>query len=432
LLRLAWGAIMLRGRKVREGGWYVKKPYAHFDQPLTFDIARARVSDPAYVASRSYWPFIGFTDKKRRFRKKDGKPLVDEKKRPLRYCSHHDGYIHSFYAFNLSNKYESFIRSRGISDVVLAYRKGLGTNVKMAKAAFREIERRGSCCVIALDIESFFDSIDHAVLKRNLCEVLSVERLSPDWFSVLKSMTRYSWVELEKLASRLKFDPEMAPRPLCTASEYRTLVRVPGSSLIEVNRKPYGIPQGSPISAVLSNIYMVQFDLTCHAYFTESGIYYRRYSDDIIIICDASQLADVNKFIDAEIAKLGPSMKISTDKTVISEFKEIASGGFVCDMPVTYLGFTFDGRRTALRARTLSRYYRRMTYATRAALRSAKRASSKQVYLRRLYRDLTHLGQQNFYSYVRKASHTMDDFTPVRQLRRHFRILHRKLKSRGR
>jgi len=156
---------MLRGRKVREGGWYIKKPFAHFDQPLTFEIALKRVSDPVHVASRSYWPLIGFTDRKRRFRKEDDVGIVDVKERPLRYCSHHDGYVHSYYALNLTREYEKFLRDHKITDVVLAYRKGRGTNIDMAKAAFLEIEHRSESSVIALDIKSFFDSIDHLVLK---------------------------------------------------------------------------------------------------------------------------------------------------------------------------------------------------------------------------------------------------------------------------
>src|ERR1700694_1036304 len=78
----------------------------------------------------------------------------------------------------------------------------------MAKAAFDEIDRRNSCCVIALDINSFFDSIDHKVLKQNLCEILGEDRLPLDWFKVYKSMTQFSWVELSDLAERLDFDEE--------------------------------------------------------------------------------------------------------------------------------------------------------------------------------------------------------------------------------
>jgi hypothetical protein len=302
----------------------------------------------------------------------------------------------------------------------------------MAKAAFFEIAFRGECCVLALDIESFFDSIDHQVLKRNLCEVFSVKRLSEDWFAVFRSMTRYSWVDLDRLAQRLKFDPNVCPRPICSPQEYREVVRAPGKSLVETNREVFGIPQGSPLSAVLSNIYMMHFDLRCKMSFDKAGIYYRRYSDDIIIVCERHQRSYVMEVIQKEIVGLGSSMKVNAEKTEISEFTKGVHGDFVSDKPVTYLGFTYDGRRVLIRSRTLSRYYRRMTYAARSALRSAERASSQKVFLRSIYRDLTHLGKKGFYSYARRASGILDDIAPLRQLRRHFKVLQRKLKNKGR
>jgi RNA-directed DNA polymerase len=191
---------MLRGRSLRVGGWYVKKPFAHFDLPLNYDAALSKVSDTQFVIERSFWPLIGFVDSKRKFKKEAEIPIIRTKDRPLRYCSHIDGYIHSFYALRIVPKYEDFLSKNGLNDIVIGYRKGQGTNVNMAKAAFDEIDRRNSCCVIALDINSFFDSIDHKVLKQNLCDILGEDRLPPDWFKVYKTMTQYSWVELSDLA----------------------------------------------------------------------------------------------------------------------------------------------------------------------------------------------------------------------------------------
>jgi RNA-directed DNA polymerase len=78
-------------RKVRQDGWYIKKAFPHFDLPLSFDDAKKKVTDPAYVAGKAFWPFIGFVDRKRRFNKKNEEVIVKTKERPLRYCSHHDG-----------------------------------------------------------------------------------------------------------------------------------------------------------------------------------------------------------------------------------------------------------------------------------------------------------------------------------------------------
>jgi RNA-directed DNA polymerase len=233
----------------------------------------------------------------------------------------------------------------------------------------------------------------------------------------------------------LDFDEESAPRPICTPEIYRRVIRGDDGkhlSLINRNMNKFGIPQGSPLSAILSNVYMARFDVACARQFSSMEIFYRRYSDDIIIICSREAAKNALDFIKSEIAKLGPSMKINDDKTEISEFERLASGVFECDKPVTYLGLTYDGKRTLLRGRTISRYYRRMTYAARQTLRSAKKSSSGKLFLRGIYRDLTHLGRRNFYTYAKRASLILGDDSAVRQLRRHFKILQRKLRSEGR
>jgi RNA-directed DNA polymerase len=414
---------MLRHRKLRIDGWYIKKLFAHFDLPLVYDAAISKVSDQQFVIERSFWPLIGFVDSKRKFKKEAGKAVVSTKDRPLRYCSHVDGYIHSFYAHQIIPRYEEFLTANNLSDFIIGYRKGHGTNVDMAKAAFDEINSRNSCCVVALDINWFFDNIDHKVLKQNLCEILGKDRLPLDWFKVYKSMTQFSWVEISDLETRLGLDKNNVPRPICSAEIYRKLVHGDDGkhgSLINRNKKSFGIPQGSPLSAIFSNIYMARFDLACAKQFTAMGVFYRRYSDDIIIICSREAAKDALDFIKVEIAKLGPSLKINDSKTEISEFERLASGVFECDKPITYLGLTYDGNRVFLRGRTVSRYYRRMTYAARQTARSAKKSSSGKLFLRSIYRDLTHLGRQNFYTYAKRASAVLGDESSVRQLRRHF------------
>ncbi|MEZ5765931.1 MAG: antiviral reverse transcriptase Drt2 [Xanthobacteraceae bacterium] len=422
-------------RVVRIGGWYVKKNFPHFDLTLGFDQALALASNPARVSEHAFWPFIGYVDQKRKFSKlKNRAPEVSNKERPLRYCSHHDGYIHAYYAKSLSERYEVFVRSYGLENAVIGYRKGLGTNVDLAKSAFDEIKLRETSCVIALDITDFFGSIDHHVLKQNLCELLEQSQLPVDWYKIYRSMTKFSWVELSELADRLGFDQDKVPRPICSADSFRQKVRGGdglNSSLVRTNAKDHGIPQGSPLSAVFSNVYMMHFDIACSREFHSRGDFYRRYSDDIIIICDVDRAGEAIDFVERQIADLGSSLKLNNAKTEVSVFERIGPDVFVCDRPVTYLGLTYDGKRTLLRARTLSRYYRRMTYAARQAIRSAKKSESKKLFLRSTYRDLTHLGGRNFYSYAKRASKTLKDVSAAKQLRRHFPILHRKLKTGG-
>ena len=49
-----------------------------------------------------------------------------------------------------------------------------------------------------------------------------------------------------------------------------------------------GIPQGTPISATLANLYMIDFDELIYNITSsvDRPAFYQRYSDDIILICE--------------------------------------------------------------------------------------------------------------------------------------------------
>src|SRR5690606_34052824 len=65
-----------------------------------------------------------------------------------------------------------------------------------------------------------------------------------------------------------------------------------------------GIPQGLPISALLANIYMLNFDETViNEIVLKHDVFYRRYSDDIIMICNESQIKLIEDFIKNEMIK---------------------------------------------------------------------------------------------------------------------------------
>lgn len=298
-----------------EHTWYTPKRRAHFDSPLGMDAAVALATDPESVAPHAFWPFIGYTEKHRRFRKKKNIATISVKQRPIRYCAHADGHIYRYYNFELSKYYEKFISGRTLSDVVIGYRKGLGSNINLAKHAFDEIRKRRKAIVICLDIVSFFDRIDHAVLKNNIEKILGVDRLPNDWHKIFRSLTRYSWVEVADVEERLRIDLRKHPRRICDPDIFRNIIRRRGDSLVQTNNGGCGIPQGSPLSATLSNVYMLEFDKALSDYCKKYGIYYKRYADDIFLICAPYRKERLLRKVRALLSMLGPTIKFSDDKT---------------------------------------------------------------------------------------------------------------------
>lgn len=407
--------------------WFRKRAYAHFDLPLSEAEAAKYVASPANIVRHSFFPFLAYDLKFRRYKSSNGAAIVSQKRRPIRVAAHHDGYVFAYYAHLLANAYEKFLKSTPISVHALAYRKGLGSNVDFANEAFTEIADRKNCIAIALDLEKFFDSIDHKVLKQQWCRVIDAPSLPDDQYAVFKAMTRYAYVDREECYEVLGIhDARSAPRPLCDAKQFRSLVR--GKKLIHVNTKPYGIPQGSPISAVLSNIYMIPFDVKMAELEKSVPGYYRRYCDDILWVTSAEHEVTIRNEIDVALSAQGPDLKINHAKTTVSTFVENKLAG---GPALQYLGFTFDGRDRRIRSQTLSRFWRKVVFGIRAAKRRAKRSASKgadgKLFKRKIYRRFTHLGRRNFLSYARRAWSKPYSDGIRRQLRRHWERVHEEI-----
>ncbi|WP_343344061.1 antiviral reverse transcriptase Drt2 [Sphingomicrobium sp. XHP0239] len=423
------------------GGWFRQRHYPHFDYPIGYETAKQFACVPSNVARHSFLPLIGYTDSRRTFKTDNSNKAIVRRKRPrkvgvkareIKYAAHRDAAIYAFYAYKLQLQYEDWLGRNDLQRAVLGYRSGLGSNVDMAADAFAEISARGQCTVMCFDISDFFPSISHFELKCALREVLQTEELTLDWFNVFKSIVRHNWVDLKQISIPLGFKPTDPPSPLVDDIG-PALETLRGAKLIHSNSmKRNGIPQGLPISAVFANVAMAEFDKKIQAWVAANDASYRRYSDDIMIICNPDAEADAEHVV-TRAAGSHSGLVINPDKTEVSRFTH-HQGDLAVDKPVTYLGFTFDGQRVLLRARTLSRYYRRMTYAVRGTIRGAARKGqpAHKAYRRKLYRDISHLGKQNFYSYASRADKKFVNSGVKRQLRNHFKILLRKLANRGR
>lgn len=384
------------------------KHYPHFDAPIALKEIRRLVTDPVRVASNSFYPFLRYEQSWQPYRS-TGSIKPDQKIRAIRYGARRDAYIFAFYRRKLSCLYEARLLELGISDCPIAYRRipkagrrGGKCNIDFAKDAFDEIDRLGNCVAVALDIESYFERLDHDRIKSMWCSLLGVERLPPDHYAVFKSITKYRFVDKQKVYSRLgyyglklrngRLRPgflvpfrEM-PKKICSNSDFRAKICGDNPeyqpSLIQKNTLPHGIPQGSPISDLIANFYLIEFDREMDQYARIRGGRYMRYSDDIIIILPGGnkEAEESIDFATLEIKKQGVNLQIKDTKTCVGQFNRTEGGllfqhlrqraGEPIKNGFEYLGFRYDGRRVYVRDGTISRFYRKVS---RAAKRHGRR-----------------------------------------------------------
>jgi len=238
--------------------WYRPRRYLHFDPPVSSNSASKIAVNPNKVASHSFYPLISYhvTSKKLRRDKSTGKLVPKVKNRPISYAAHMDSHIYSYYAWKLSELYEKVLKEKQISECVLAFRSLEKSNIDFAFNAFNEIRSRKNCSAVALDVSGFFDNLDHELLKSSWASLIDKDTLPADHFSVYKSLTRYSTVDKEKLYSALNISPNNPKNGryrVCEPQIFRDEIRSKG--LVEKHILNKGIPQGTPISALLSNIY---------------------------------------------------------------------------------------------------------------------------------------------------------------------------------
>ncbi len=424
--------------------WYKKRGYPHFDFPLDLRSAKRVVREfRKNPRLHNFLPLIYYEIIEPKRDPETKKVKREGKVRPIAYPSHSDAAIYSSYCFILNTKYQKWLRGSGLSDSILAYRTDLRgrSNLHFAVSVFREISCQGECAAIAFDIKGFFDHLLHARLYELWCKLLTQNKLPADHFRVFKAITRATRLNRDKLYVALNISGTRA-------REMRQISHAAGESLpiyqlraLLKNKNLYekqstlGIAQGTPISAMLSNLYMMDTDLTIKSFLQEHCATYRRYSDDILIICKEHQIFEITKFVKQQLASVG--LELAPKKTQERVFR-IQDNGLVAlgreveegvevwkEKPLDYLGLLFDGRRALLRQKSLNKYYRRMKSAVRSAARAARRArlagGDGNIRRRSLYLKYTHFGNKNFVRYAIKASNVAGPLghTCRRQVRRH-------------
>lgn len=366
-----------------------QRNYQHIDNPIDLDDEKVFQKVTGVIdniKNHQFLPFIKRNEIKVRFRKNEsGEVKRKPKVREIRYASHLDSHIYSYYNFILINKYEEYLKSLDISENVIAYRKikieetGKGkSNVHFAKEVFDYILKQDECVVVTQDIEGFFDNLNHKLLKEKICKVNGTEKLDDSFYKVFRSLTAHRYIEYDDFVSKKR---KIKSNKYAI---YKTL-----ESIVSKNKTNKGIPQGSPISGLLANVYMVDFDNDIKNNFPD--VFYRRYSDDLVFVCRKDQKIPLLEFIDKKIKD--SLLNINSGKSFISYFRK-ENGKVICEKVtngldenktrnyVDYLGLEFSGEKIFLRKNTIQKLkYKQIKKAVKQLLntQSQKRRKPKKL-----------------------------------------------------
>ncbi len=422
-----------------------KKKYAHFDWRTDVSQQRDYISKPDKVATHGFYPFIHYEKRTAKFNKKKGKKI---KVRDICYAAHIDRCIFQYYSFMMNELYNERAKADGISSVAVAYRTDLHkSNIHFSKNAFDFMKVNSPVHIMIGDFTGFFDNLDHAYLKTQWCSLLGVDRLPSDHFAVFKNITRYSKFELTDLLRLNDLENTKSGRKELNA---KARVLTPeqfkaNRSLIQPHTESYGIPQGSPISGLLANIYMLEVDKSINDAVKELNGLYIRYSDDFMIIlpdtAEVDAVAELKRI--ADLLNMAPRLTLEPSKTQYYHFTEgtLVNCGKTfhqdadsSNRTINFLGFSFDGRHIRVRAKTVSKYYYRMYRKARNIAKAAFCApTGKHISCRNLYQSYSRKGANNgpgnFLSYVDRASTEYGSHESIKQdTRRHMQKIRKALK----
>lgn len=451
----------MKPQKAQRGkDWFKPKPFPHFTdriEPQDRNTVAQLVRNNDYVARHAFYPLLFYEVSQRKWKRVGGK--ISIKKRPISYATHLDTHIYAWHAHLLSDKYNALlIQTEGLSECVTAYRHVKGENgrgkrnIDFAGDVFNEIRRRSDCAILAFDIKSFFPTLDHQLLKKAWAKLYQDDGrgngLPPAEYNVFRAVTNFAYVQLEDLKTEHGCFDEKHLAQLRreginaffrSGEEFRKqVVENPAVKIYKNQQKKdgklVGIPQGLPISPVLANLYMYEFDLQMvKEVINKFGAFYRRYSDDIIVVCEKPQADFIMFLVKRFIKQIGLNLAHNkTERFLCGEenqqltIEKVVAPGKKSRNYLNYLGFEFYGDKTLLRGSTLAGYHRKMrkaigTFVSRARVKAKKNGTNPIVFLRKLYRNYTHLGKKKRRYYVPAYEWEQDKdgtFYPQRTLRK--------------
>ena len=460
-----------------------ERNYLHFDEKRSPAYLYDYVTHPSNIIQHSFYPFISYDlidkkiEKSYLHPKLNYKPVISSprlissslypfipykkakkyavtksKTRLISYASHFDSDIYAYYAKLLEGPYEDYLSRNGLEDCILAYRKVERVinnkvvskcNIHFSRDVFSIISQQKNCIVLCYDVSKFFDNLDHQILIDNWRLLLGEGRLPDDHYKIYKSLTRFAAVDKVLLYDEFGLSLNSKTlhkrhRVLCNSKDFRSRVR--GKGLISTNTSLKGIPQGSSLSGLLSNIYMMDFDKNINNYLESINGKYFRYSDDMIFIVRKEYEPHLTNFILNEIAKL--KIQLNSKKTQRVAFKngvvdyDINNVSYNHPSKLQYLGLLYDGEQVFLRDTGISRYNRKLRKAIR--MRSAhyrkleenNNQNGTKIYRRTLHSRFTYIGKRNYISYVFRVSEVHKSKNVKRQVKGHFKLFKEYLNER--
>ena len=396
---------------------YKDKFYTHLDIKKHHTNYQKRVQDINWVSKHGFYPFIHFQMNCSKYTSdSEGNKYVKEKNRDIYYAAHIDRFIYEYYGNRLNNKYNNYMRANGINRVSTAYRNCTPgkCNIDFAKEVFEYIVKCESAYIFVGDFSKFFDKIDHKYLKEKIKCVVGEKALDVADYAIYKNITKFTYIEAQDIETEKKM-LRKDMRDLERYFEMDEFHEFKKKHLYK-NFKDYQIPQGSSISAVYANVYMIDFDKIINDFITSKKGIYRRYCDDIIIVVPMTR-KDV---IDRNNEKIANFIYSTRDKVPNLELNEDKTEHFFYDNGmikkikgksnlINYLGFTFDGKNVRIRDKSVFKFYCR-AYKKIKKVKESTNEKSFNAGKKAIYHSYTHLGASkyskdhgNFLTYAYKA-----------------------------
>jgi hypothetical protein len=504
---------------MKNNEWFKIKAYPHIDLPLAWKDKEklcSYIKNKKNIEKHSFLPFIHKTIVAKKIRKvydsegnllnKGKREILKPKVRDIYFANHLDSNIFSYYAHLINKKYEKELEKRELEEIATAYRKiplfeeGIKVrnkcNIDFANDVFKYIKNNSDneLVAIAFDIKGFFDNLKHDKLKKAWCSLYNIPFLDKDHYTVYKNITKFSYVEendlfnlfkdkiivknksgnrRDKKIKKLKHFKTQRAIAFCDKKGIHEIRR---KGLIRSNKwdgkilRDYGICQGSPISSVLANIYMLDFDELINNEIKKINGIYRRYSDDMVVVCQKEQKDFCINLFAKKIEEIC-DLKIQTAKTQIFHFVK-SSDKLICGQEFDgklnknsfnrnfeYLGFRFDGETVALKTSSLAKYYRKMKLNARRCkfyAKTIKNKSKGQIFKRRLFKKFSYIGARrakkfervigttdkwrktekynwgNYITYAKLAEKTFSDNVIKGQIKKHWKNLNKEIEKASR